>query len=109
MPTTIQIVRLPNGKLQPATGPRNKVKPGESVTFTAGAGAQGLVIEFSGASPFGDSPAHRKFTYGVTQTIQKPFDEAPGASNVYVYVCKGAADAAPTNPGDGGEVEVVRG
>lgn len=109
MPRTIQIVRKPDGRLEPVTGPRDRLKRGESVVFTPGPGAEGLIVEFTGTSPFGDGPGDRKFTYGKEKTIQSDFDESPGATNVYVYVCHADSDNAPPVPGDGGEIEVVRG
>ncbi len=109
MPTNIHIVRKPNGNLEPDTGVRNKLKKGDSVIFTAGDGAQDLVVEFTGASPFGNEAQHRRFPYGHEHTVQQDFDESPGAANVYVYVCHAAGGNPAPAPGDGGEIEVVRG
>ena len=114
----ITIVQKPNGNIGPqedatTTGIRTKVPSGAAVEFRPGGGATGVEVFFDRGSPFGDAPQHRERVRAGT--VQKPFDAANPHKNVYVYRCvltiggQQVTWPPPGQPGQGGEMEIIRG
>lgn len=87
-------------KLEPDTGRRTEVNPGDTVKFMRGPGVLALTIKFTDRSPFGAGKETVK--YDTPLRVAVAVDADP-TRNLYTYSC--ISDGLSSD--DGGEMEVA--
>jgi hypothetical protein len=103
-PREIKIIEHPDGKLAPEDGAVTTLKHGDTVIFTAEAGASSPQIEFHGHSPF-----RGKVIYQEPMTVDATHDTGNPAANKFRYDCKFVKNGVARESLGGGVIEIASG